>query len=85
MYQLQIMSSLTGLRTMIEIEDNEFQTCTVAELKKLAMEKNGLEMELGSLRLLFGGKQLEDEKLLIDYKIMNHSSITSVMRVQGGF
>lgn len=79
------MSSQTGLRATIEIEDNKFQTCTVAMLKKLVIEKNGLEMEPASLRLLFSGKQLEDDKLLSDYKIVNHSLITSVMRVQGGF
>ena len=36
------------------------------------------------MRLLFGGKQLEDDKKLTDYNIQNRSTIAVVTRIHGG-
>jgi large subunit ribosomal protein L40e len=56
---------------------------TVEELKYLVNNKivgSGIE----SFRLIFGGKQLEENKIISDYLIMSGSTIHLVLRLRGG-
>ncbi|CAG8725126.1 10611_t:CDS:2, partial [Funneliformis caledonium] len=54
----------------------------VPELKKKVFDKTGVEIE--RQRLLFAGKQLEDEHNVEHYKIVKSSTIQVVVRVLGG-
>ncbi|RIA83010.1 Polyubiqutin 4 [Glomus cerebriforme] len=56
---------------------------TVLDLKKKYNERKGFP--IGHQRLIFKGKQLEDDKKLSDYKIKHESSIHLVARLPGGF
>lgn len=58
------------------------QEITVSAVKKRIEEKNGLPP--GEQRLIFEGKQLEDEKMLSVYKINNCATLFLVMRLVGG-
>ena len=61
---------------------NNIQEITVLVVKKLIEERTGLPP--GEQRLIFEGKQLEDEKKLSAYRISNNATIFLVMRLVGG-
>ena len=68
----------------VALTQEEFDKVTVLNLKRLFIDQQSLDLETDFLRLLFGGKQLEDEKLLVTYGIQEKSTILSVVRVKGG-
>ena len=68
----------------VALTQEEFDKVTVLNLKRLFIDQQTLDLETDFLRLLFGGKQLEDEKLLVTYGIQEKSTILSVVRVKGG-
>ena len=55
---------------------------TVLELKEKVKAKTGINTD--DQRLLYGGKQLEDENLLTDYGLQNNSTVFLVLRLPGG-
>ena len=71
----------------IDIGENEseLKTISVLSLKKKIIKDKALSMDPENFRLLFGGKQLEHEKMLSDYQITDKSLILMVLRVTGGF
>ncbi|GBG63675.1 hypothetical protein CBR_g38987 [Chara braunii] len=54
----------------------------VCELKDRIHDLEGIPQD--QQRLIFGGKQLEDRKMLADYKIQKESVIAIVLRLRGG-
>jgi uncharacterized ubiquitin-like protein YukD len=72
------VKTLTGKDIAVEIGLGE----TVAKLKQLITDKEGLPAE--QQRIIWAGKQLEDEKKLSDYSITDGSTVMLVLRLRGG-
>jgi hypothetical protein len=54
----------------------------VSTLKALIEQVGGIRPD--QQRLLYGGKQLEDERILADYKIEKEATIHLILRLRGG-
>ena len=80
------VQGISGDKFTVDVGDdeNEFKKVSVLELKRRIISKKGLDTKPEQLRLIFGGKQLDDEKLLVDYGVTHKSLIMSVIRVIGG-
>ncbi len=62
---------------------NYTQQQRVSEVKKQVKAKTGIDPD--SQRLIYGGKQMEDEKQLCEYKTIGHgATIYLVLRLPGG-
>lgn len=55
---------------------------TIEEIKQVLQDQEGVPSE--ALRLVYGGRQLEDDQSLDDYKIEYESTIYLVLRLRGG-
>lgn len=55
---------------------------TIKNLKELIFEKERIIFD--DLKLIFAGKQLEDNRLISDYNIQKESTIHIVLRLTGG-
>ncbi|KAI0320972.1 ubiquitin-related domain-containing protein, partial [Amylostereum chailletii] len=75
-----LVKTLTGKTIAIEIV--LFNTTTVADIKKLIQDKEGIPPE--HQRLIYAGKNLEDGPTLQDYGIHNDSTIHVITKLRGG-
>ena len=76
---MQIMiKTLTGKTLCLSVNSND----TVNEIKQKIQQKEGIPLE--QQRLVFNGKQLEDNLKLGEYNISNDSTIHLVLRLRGG-
>ena len=70
------IKSLTGKCITLDVDQAE----SIASVKAKLAEKEGISP--GEQRLVFGGKQLEDERTLGDYNITKESTIHLVLRLR---
>ena len=72
------VKTFLGKNVVLDVD----QLDNVYSIKQKIRNKEGVPEK--EQRLIYGGKQLEDDKILKDYNIQEHSTIHLALRLLGG-